>query len=576
MMKMQRLFLLCLPLSALLFAAAPPVDASPSQARIVRLSFVQGEVSFTRSATSDPLAGQNIAWEAAVANLPIRQGYVLATLQGRAEVEFESGAVAFLAENSVLEFFDLSLDDGARITRLVLRQGTASFSVQPARGDFFSVTGADFTAEPAGRGLFRMENFDDGSTIAVRKGRVKIVAKSLTSELNSGESLAFGPDATAIPPAGQLPAKDEFDAWVSYRADAANTAAASSLTYVSSPYYSSGFADLYSYGGWFSYAGYGYCWRPSGVGLGWSPFTTGNWFFDPFMGWTWVSYEPWGWVPYHFGSWIFDPSYGWIWVPSGFSGWGAPAWRPSTAVWVHSGGTTGIVPLHPLDRRGKSPLNLSQGVIGTAGVPIHSVGQSSSNARAAWKVLKSPQQDALAPAITRGIPPVRVSRTLAATGAVQGSQGSSIQYDSKERKFVNANTAVPGSPANPDSVPAAASAQPVAPASVRSEVAPAAVNARTTEAAPRVDSAAATPRSSRATPPPPAPLRTYTPPPPPRASSATSTGNHSQPAPARSNSGADRSSRSGGSSSGAARESGAGRSASAPRPSQSSPPSHPH
>ncbi len=561
-MKLQRLFHLSLPLFALLFAAPPPA-ASHSQARIVRLSFVQGEVSFTRSAASDPLADQHIAWEAAVANLPIRQGYVLATLQGRAEVEFENGATAFLAENSVLEFFDLSLDDGARITRLVLRQGAASFSVQPARGDFFSVTGADFTAEPAGRGLFRMENFDDGSTIAVRKGRVKIVAKSLTSELNSGESLSFGPDAASIPPAGQLPAKDEFDSWVSQRADAANTAAASSLTYVSSPYYSFGFADLYSYGGWFSYAGYGYCWRPSGVGLGWSPFTSGNWFYDPFMGWTWVSYEPWGWVPYHFGSWIFAPSYGWIWVPSGFSGGGAPpVWRPATAVWVQSAGTTGIVPLNPQDKRGKTPLNLSQGVIGTSGAPIHSVEQSPNNARAAWKVLKSPPQNAVVPAITLGIPPVRVSRTLAATGAVPSSQGSSIQYDSRERKFVNSNTAAPASPASPDSVPATDASAP-----------PAAVNARSAEASPRVDRAAPTARTSRATPPSPAALRTYTPPPP-RSSSASSRGHYSQPDASRSNSSLDRSPRSNGPSFGSAREPGAGRSAPAPRPSQSSSPPH--
>jgi len=586
-MKMQRLFHCCLPLLALLFAAPPPAASSPSQARIVRLSFVQGEVSFTRSATSDPLSDQHIAWETAVANLPIRQGYVLATLQGRAEVEFENGATAFLSENSVLEFFDLSLDDGARITRLVLRQGAASFSVQPARGDFFSVTGADFTAEPTGRGLFRMENFDDGSSVAVRKGRVKIVAKSLTSELNSGESLSFGPEATAIPPAGPLPAKDEFDSWVSRRADAANSAAASSLTYVSSPYYSSGFADLYSYGSWFPYAGYGYCWRPSGVGLGWSPFTTGNWFNDPFMGSTWVSYEPWGWVPYHFGSWIFAPSYGWIWVPTGFSGGGSPpAWRPATAVWVHSGGATGIVPLHPLDRRGKTPLNLPQGVIGTVGVPIHSVEQNPSNARSAWKVLKSPPQNAFAPPVAHGIPPVRVSRTLPSTSAVPRGQDSSIQYDSKERKFVNSNASAPASPASPatpDSVPAAASVPPPAPASLRSTAPPAAVNARSLETSPRADSAApanvssSAARSSRATPPPPAPLRTYTPPPPPRSSSAPSRSNsgtdhaprYDRPAP-RSDSPAPRSAPAPRS------EPSMPRSAPAPRPSQSSPPSHPH
>jgi len=53
--------------------------------------------------------------------------------------------MAFLKENTVLEFYDLSLKDGARTTRLVLRQGSASFYANPASDDYFSVTGGDFT-----------------------------------------------------------------------------------------------------------------------------------------------------------------------------------------------------------------------------------------------------------------------------------------------------------------------------------------------------------------------------------------------------------------------------------------------
>ena len=99
-------------------------------------------------------------------NLPIRQGYVLATDNGRAEVEFENGTLAFLKENTVLEFYDLSLKDGALITRLVLRQGSASFHVNPVSGDYFSVTGGDFTVEAGSRATLRRDNFDDGSSVA--------------------------------------------------------------------------------------------------------------------------------------------------------------------------------------------------------------------------------------------------------------------------------------------------------------------------------------------------------------------------------------------------------------------------
>src|SRR5256712_12470736 len=123
-----------------LLVGAPPATADSSHARIIRLSLVQGDVRFARETHGDPLADSSATWETAGLNLPIRQGYVLATDKGRAEVEFENGAMAFLKENTVLEFYDLSFNDSARTTRLVLRQGSASFYVNPAGGDYFSVT----------------------------------------------------------------------------------------------------------------------------------------------------------------------------------------------------------------------------------------------------------------------------------------------------------------------------------------------------------------------------------------------------------------------------------------------------
>src|SRR6266699_7248676 len=114
-----------------LFIDTHPAVADSSHARIIRLSLVQGDVRFARETHGDPLANSNATWETAALNLPIRQGYVLATDKGRAEVEFENGTVAFLKENTVLEFYDLSLRDESRTTRLVLRQGSASLYVNP-------------------------------------------------------------------------------------------------------------------------------------------------------------------------------------------------------------------------------------------------------------------------------------------------------------------------------------------------------------------------------------------------------------------------------------------------------------
>jgi Family of unknown function (DUF6600)/FecR protein len=432
-----------LSLLALLFAGVHPAAADSSHTRIIRLSLVQGDVRFTRDTHGDPLADQKAVWESAVLNLPIRQGYVVATDHGRAEIEFENGAMAFLNENTVLEFYDLSLDDGARTTRLVLRQGTASYYVNPASGDYFSVTGGDFTVEAAGRAGFRVDNFDDGSSVNVLKGYVNVRRKDNTTPLEKGQSLTMRAGDNSSVNVGRLPENDDFDRWVSGREDSVATATSAAMQYTSSPYYSSGFGDLYTYGSWYPVAGYGNCWRPYGVGLGWSPFDYGSWYSDPVFGWSFIGYQPWGWLPYHYGGWLFEPGFGWVWAPTGFGVWNRPVfWRPVTAVWVHSGGTLGLVPAHPLDARGKTPLNLGQGVmpIGSRAVSEGTTGITGTN----WKVLKQPPRAVLTSNVEVTAPPARLSRTVlagsAASRVVTLSKDSSIAYDPREHRFVNTNS----------------------------------------------------------------------------------------------------------------------------------------
>jgi len=454
--------ILCSSLLFALSAGLHPAAADSSRARVIRLSLVQGDVRFTREAHGDPLADQKAQWETAQANLPVRQGYVLATDNGRAEVEFENGAMAFLSENTVLEFFDLSLDDGARTTRLVLRQGSASFYVSPANGDYFSVTGGDFTVEASGKGSFRINNFDDGSNVDVLSGHASVLHKKETTQLSKGQSLSMkaGEDNVNI---GRLPANDAFDQWVSGRIDTVSTATNASLQYTSSSNYLPGYADLYTYGAWSSCGGYGYGWRPFGASFGWSPFTMGQWLWDPGFGWTFASYQPWGWAPYHYGGWLFDASCGgWFYSPPiyyGYGGYGGyprkrippvvhpprPIYRASTAVFVRQNGKLGIVPMHPLDKEGKTPLNIERGVFSTEPARNASGPALSATTGQKWETLKSPQRDALASGLVATTAPVRTSRTvLEASGGtriVSLGHDSSIVYDPREHRFVNANAA---------------------------------------------------------------------------------------------------------------------------------------
>jgi FecR protein len=452
-----------------LFATPRPAAADSSHARIIRLSLVQGDVRFARQTHGDPLADSTATWEAAGLNLPIRQGYVLATDNGRAEVEFENGAMAFLNENTVLEFYDLSLNDSARTTRLVLRQGSASFYVNPAGGDYFSVTGGDFTVEAEGRTAFRLDNFDDGSTVQTYKGRVSVLHNKNTTRLEKGQSLSMKAGEDSSLAIGRLSDDDDFDRWVSGRIDSVSTATASALQYTSSPYYAPGFADLYTYGAFSSCGSYGYGWRPFGAGFGWSPFTNGQWITDPSFGWTWVSNQPWGWAPYHYGGWLFDASCGgWFYSPPFFYGYPGyfvgsgrrfpprvhpphPIYRPVTAVFVRNGGKLGIVPMHPLDHRGKTPLNLERGVLSNVGTKGATAEVMPVEPGQKWQTLKSPPRDALSSSLVATAPPTRVSRSVAESNpGVRGvalGKDSSIVYDPHEHRFVNTNSAAAASSA---------------------------------------------------------------------------------------------------------------------------------
>lgn len=414
--------------------APEPAAADISHARIVRLSYVQGDVRFTRDAHGDPLTdGKNI-WETAVLNLPIRQGYVLATDQGRATVEFENGALAFLDANTVIEFYDLSLDEGAHSTRLVIRQGSASFYITPSNGDYFSVTGGDFTAEATTRASFRLNNFDDGSNVNVFAGHVDVIHKDKTTALGKGQSLSMSAaDSNAVNVAG-VPATDEFDRWVS--GSVGNTVAATNagMQYSNSSSYSSGFGDLYTYGTWIPVNGYGYGWRPFGAGLGWSPFDNGGWFQDSAFGWGFIGNQPWGWLPFHYGGWLFEPGIGWIWAPGAFGPGRGSGWRSVTGTWVRSKtGTVGLVPIHPADASGKTPHNLQQAVFPVSRGTISNTALANSSEE--WKVEKTPARDTLTSSLVAAPRPEHVFST-----AFAGTTGNRITFDATEHRFVNSTS----------------------------------------------------------------------------------------------------------------------------------------
>jgi uncharacterized membrane protein YgcG len=443
---MKRTFLLSLSFLFLVTAAMSlPASADSSHARIVRLSLVQGDVRFAREFHNDPLTDTKAVWESAPLNLPIRQGNVLSTGAGRAEVEFENGAMAFLSANTILEFYDLSLNDGASTTRLILRQGSASFYDRSQNGDYFSVTGGDFSVEVSGRATFRLENFDNGSTVSVQSGRVNVLQNDNSTPLDKGHSLSVQASDPSNQVVTQTAPGDDFDRWVSSRIQNEQLVESQTSPAIGNTSYVAGYSSLYTYGSFISVGGYNY-WRPFGLGWAWNPFNDGSWIYDASIGaggWSFICSAPWGWLPYHYGGWIYSAPYGWLWNP-GSTFYGRPQpYRPVTAVFVKTGNTVGIVPLNVGDKNGKTPLNLAQGIYplqnGTVGKPVTvASGEKLS-------VLKAPGSSALSARSTVVAAPTRVSRTIAPASLsareYSFSRGSSIVYDPNEHRFVNANQA---------------------------------------------------------------------------------------------------------------------------------------
>lgn len=444
-----------LMLAVLLAGGLTPSKAEPytdySHVRVVRLSLVEGDVQIARP--GEP------GWQTALLNMPIQHGFALATGQGHAEIEFESGTTVWLAGNSTLEFSELALADGARITRLRLTQGTATFYANPARHDIFVVTTPHLEVTLRDKGTFRADVDSRETAVSVWQGTAEVLTAVGEHRLRKGRSLVFGSGLQDVLLA-RNPEEDEWDRWVEDRQNVVLAGRTNSARYVQSGY-AYGLHDLWSYGYWTSLPGFGNCWRPWGVSYGWSPFSHGRWLYYPGFGLTWISFEPWGWLPYHYGGWYYS-SIGWCWVP-GLHRY----WQPATVYWVRVGNQIGWVPRSPLDRDGQPPANLERGIRGVINrqlrertpnteVEVLSEPPSQGLAGVIQRQLREREQPAtdVIPAETRpGVPqmatpteqsavPARppVTEGTGVRGRIFGTprgENPSIVYDPAERRWVN-------------------------------------------------------------------------------------------------------------------------------------------
>jgi hypothetical protein len=340
-----------------------------SQARIVRLSQVDGEVQIDRN------TGQG--FEKAFLNLPITQGMKLKTgFDGRAEVEFEDGSAVRITPHTVLLFPELSLrDSGAKVSTINLQEGTAYVNFlagKNGKNDEVTLTFGKEKVTLTEAVHLRVQMEDTDSSVAVFKGMAQISGPSGSIEVAKNKTASFDLVNEDKYELAKNLEPDPYDTWDKQQSEYHDRYMASSSSTSYSPY-AYGTSDLNYYGNFIDAPGYGTLWQPYFAGAGWDPFMNGAWSYYPGYGYSWVSAYPWGWTPYHYGSWVYVPTYGWGWQPGG--SWGGLN-LPNV-----SGGPRGFVPPKPpaagnntvAVNRGGSLPRTSNGFFG----PKMTIGQNS-------------------------------------------------------------------------------------------------------------------------------------------------------------------------------------------------------
>jgi len=386
------------PFSSAIAATRPP----QSEPRLVRLSYVQGDVRFDHGDGKQPDLRK--PWKQAGVNLPIEQNLALATGDdGRAEIEFENGSVIYVAENSVILFEQLTMKDGVPATRLELVSGTVTIGLDSVPRELFAIdtpTGQLQIKYPESS-FIRLDSYLDGMAFtpqadtgwdfALNSGSKVHVAKGQTLTYETGQPVR-------LEGAGQSKAPNDWDQWADARFQTRTTAmqAALKASGLTSPL--PGLTDLYANGTFSSCAPYGVCWEPSQQAMAPSqapqqratgqasgqtagkPLTPTPVIFRrlvsecPFPLWypttvlattpeeftalseqaNWQLHQPWSWAVCHYANWIYRDNRYRVVVRK--------RRRHHPVHWVKVGKKTGFVPAHPADQKDKPPVNLKHGI----------------------------------------------------------------------------------------------------------------------------------------------------------------------------------------------------------------------
>ena len=358
------------------------LQSAYSQVRIVRLSYVEGDVRIDR--------GGNEGFIKAFANMPVVEGARLWTQgDGRAEAEFEDGSTIRITPDTMLDFNQLRLGGkGERLSTVALERGEAYFKIKKHGGDEFALSLNPLQEQLVAKkeSHFRVAVDGEGVKIADFKGSLELIkpdGQHVEIGKNESLSLDFNDAQRYFLARGTI--SEPLDSWDKERDQQATlTATSQSLGYnaaYSTSMYSYGLQDLSQYGSYINAPGFGYMWRPYYESAAWDPFQNGQWIWYPrYNNYIFVSSYPWGWRPYHYGSWVNVPRVGWCWNPRGATNFAplpsvvnAPPGfrlirppRASPVDIITVGNTAGLT---HAGTRGGSAMPTGNAIVGTPGNP---------------------------------------------------------------------------------------------------------------------------------------------------------------------------------------------------------------
>ena len=318
MKKASRAFLIYAGMLCLLLSTRIPSKASEdisyTNESFARLTYLSGKAFIQRAADAGFEEGQ--------INMPIAEGDLLGTTDGRAEIYLYQGKYIRLDHNTKVDFLKLP-DKVNTITQLRIWSGNVYVQVQKLEEEKnIEVHTADVSLYILDRGTYRIDLRENMET------EVFVFNGLLEAALDTGSFLvkdeqrieAIDGESTSRPTGFDADTRDSFDYWNHDRDMALDLQP--TKRYLPDELEDFEY-ELEEQGGWDYVEPYGNVWVPGGIEAGWRPYTNGHWIWMSVPGWTWLPYEPWGWVTFHFGRWHWGSDLGWYWIPT--RQWG-PAW----------------------------------------------------------------------------------------------------------------------------------------------------------------------------------------------------------------------------------------------------------